>query len=83
MATILVHGSLPHSTKHSPYYLFTSREKQTNWTKEDAQLDLSDENLVQEIKRLMLIANQKVMDVTSSGNNTINYNTIKSPERKR
>lgn len=64
---MMAYRSTPHNTtKYSPYYLLHGREMRLpiDWIREEIQPDLSEDNLVQEIKRRIQIAYQKVIDNT-------------------
>lgn len=51
---MMVYRATPHSTtKYSPYYLLHGREMRlpTDWIREEVQLDLSEDDLIHEIKK--------------------------------
>lgn len=63
----MAYRSTPHgTTKYSPYYLLHGREMRlpTDWIQEEIQQDLAEDDLVQEIKQRIQIANQKEIDCT-------------------
>lgn len=64
---MLAYRATPHSTtRYSPYYLLHGREMRlpTDWVREEIQIDLSEDDLVQEVKQRIQIASQKVIDNT-------------------
>lgn len=64
---MMVYRSTPHSTtKYTPYYLLHGREMRlpTDWIKEELQQDLSEDDLVNEIKRRLQIAHKQVEEST-------------------
>lgn len=83
---MMVYRSTPHSTtKYSPYYLLHGREMRlpTDWIREEIQQDLSEDDLVQEIKQRMKLANQRVIDSTQQRkeNSKLQYD-LKAREKK-
>lgn len=64
---MLAYRATPHSTtRYSPYYLLHGREMRlpTDWIREEVQVALSEDDLVQEIKQRIQIASQRVIDYT-------------------
>ena len=64
---MMVYRATPHSTtKYSPYYLLHGREMRlpTDWMRGEAEQDLSEDDVVQEIRQRMQLANQRVIDYT-------------------
>lgn len=62
---MMTYRSTPHSTtKNSPYFLLHGREMRlpTDWMTEELQQDLSEEDLVNEIKRRLQYAYQRVTE---------------------
>lgn len=62
---MMVYRATPHSrTKYSPYYLLHGREMRlpTDWIRKEVQLDLSEDDLIHEIKQRMQLASQRVID---------------------